>query len=52
MKKLVIILEISDEETVKNYQDVHQNLILEDLRHGNLIDVCEIKDVILGMSDE
>ena len=45
MKKIIIILEITDQETVDAYEDVHQDLIFEDMIYGSLLDVCEIVDV-------
>ena len=44
---LTITLQITDEETVEAYKDVHPDLILQDIRDGNLANMCDMVDVIL-----
>lgn len=40
MPKIIITLEITDPETVDDYRETHQNLILEDIVHGTLGEKC------------
>jgi len=50
--KLVLHLEITDPETVENYKDVHQDLILEDIIHGTLADQLEMVAVSTCEDDD
>ena len=50
-KSITITLKITDSETVEDYKDVHMDLILDDIRHGSLAEVCEIVDVIHEQHD-
>lgn len=45
MKKLRFILEIDDSEVVRDYQEIAKELILEDLKEGDLLDFCSIINV-------
>ena len=42
MSKLLITLEISNNEVVSEYAGVADELILEDLKSGDLIEYCDI----------
>jgi len=43
---LTIVLQITDAETIEAYKDADHTIILEDIVHGTLGEMCDIVDVI------
>lgn len=46
MPQIFITLLIDDEETVDSYKDCHPDIIMDDLRHGSLMEKCSMVDVV------
>ncbi len=45
MKKIIITLQITDQETVADYAENNQEIFIEDITHGSLGELCELIDV-------
>jgi len=42
MKKIIIVLEITDPETVEAYWDTDKEIIFDDLQNGLLLEMCDL----------
>lgn len=42
---MIIVLKITDSETLEAYKNIHPDLIFADLINGNLLQVCELVEV-------
>jgi hypothetical protein len=45
--QIIITLLIEDEETIDAYKDCDPEIVMSDLRCGNLIEKCSILDVVV-----